>query len=171
MRITIIGYSGAGKSTFAKLLGQFYQIEPTYLDTIYWLPNWVERNTNETKEMISEVMKKEDWIIDGNYKRFSPERHELANQIFFFNFNRFQCLWNAIKRRIKYNKKARPDMTEGNFEKFDFEFLMWIMKNGRTKEIQQNYENLIQKYKDKTIVFTNHRQVNNYLRGLKNSHW
>lgn len=167
MRITIIGYSGSGKSTFAGLLGNVYYIQPTHLDTIFWQPNWIERSTNETKEMIADVVKKDEWIIDGNYKRFSPERHELANQIFFFNFNRFQCLWNVLKRRIKYHQKIRPDMTEGNFERLDFDFFMWVMKNGRTKEIKQNYQNLIEKYKDKTIVFANQKQVNNYLEKLK----
>lgn len=41
-RISIIGSSGAGKSTFARRLGEITGLEVIHLDKIYWQPNWTE---------------------------------------------------------------------------------------------------------------------------------
>ena len=43
MKIAILGTSGSGKSTLAKRLGERYGLPVLYMDTVHFLPGWVER--------------------------------------------------------------------------------------------------------------------------------
>jgi adenylate kinase family enzyme len=43
MKIAIIGHSGSGKSTLAAFLGEKYALPVLHVDTIHFLPGWVER--------------------------------------------------------------------------------------------------------------------------------
>ena len=128
-RIMIIGTnSGCGKSTLARLLGEKLNIEPVHFDRISWKPGWVVAPKEEVCAKIQEILPRERWILEGTYtKHLFDERIQRADTIIFFDFNRFVCFFNAIKRRIQYYNKTRPDMGDGCKEKFDLEFAWWIL--------------------------------------------
>lgn len=141
-RVMIIGFSGSGKSTLARRIAELLGCEPTHMDKLHWLPNWAERSNDEEVELLSPILKREKWVIDGNYSKVLFEgRMFLADTIIFLDFNRFLCFWRIIKRRIMYNASTRPDMTEGCAEKLDFEFLKWVLSDGR-KNRDKYYEDL-----------------------------
>ncbi|QLY40662.1 DNA topology modulation protein FlaR [Hujiaoplasma nucleasis] len=166
MKISIIGYSGSGKSSFATKLSEKYHIVATYMDKYHFEPGWVERDTHLRNQMLEEVIKKDQWIIDGNYSKILKERFELADQIFIFNFNRFKCLYGALIRRIKYRNKTRRSMTEGNNEKLDLEFIIWILFKSRTKNRRLYYQNLKELFPQKVLEFKKRKQVNKYLESI-----
>ena len=139
-RIVIFGYSGCGKSTLARQLGEMLDIEPTHMDALHWLPNWVESSAEYKTERLKPVLQRDKWIVDGNYRRVLwKERLDGADTIIFLDFNRFLCLYRVIKRRVMYSGKTRPDMGEGCKEKVDFEFIKWVLWDGRKKK-KKNYE-------------------------------
>ncbi len=167
MKIQIIGYSGSGKSTFAKELSNHYQIDPTYIDKIAWEQGWVFASDEKIKHELESIIHQKDWIIDGNYSRFfGAERMQFADHIFFFKFNRFRCLLNAIKRRKMYKNKTRESMTEGCPERLNFDFIMWILFKGRSKAHRKNYQEIVTNYQDKVTIFRNHKEVNKYLQSI-----
>ena len=99
MKIVIIGYSGGGKSTLAQTLGSHYNIPVLHLDSVHFKPAWVERDDNESNEIVRKFIKENDsWIIDGNYRKIAPERFDLADQLIFLNYNRFFCVRSVLKR-------------------------------------------------------------------------
>jgi len=166
-RIMVIGTnSGAGKSTFARLLGEKLDINPTYLDTFFWKPGWEMSTAEEMSTKIRTILCNDKWIIEGSYsKHLFEERLQLADTIFMFDFNRFVCFYYALKRRFLYHNEERPDMTKGCKEKFDLEFAKWILfdaqKNGKYKL------DLVRSVKDKKVViFKNRKQVNEYLSNI-----
>ena len=135
MRIVIIGYSGSGKSTLAKTLGKHYNIPVLHLDSVRFLSGWVERDRNEFNEIVKKfINENESWIIDGNYSKIALERFELADKLFFLNYNRFFCLKSVIKRYKENIGKSRSDMAEGCEEKLDLKFLYWVFMKGRSKQ-------------------------------------
>ena len=139
-RIVIFGYSGCGKSTLARRLGEILDIEPTHMDALHWLPNWVESSVEYKTERLKPILKRDRWIVDGNYRRVLwKERLDGADTIIFLDFNRFLCLYRVIKRRIMYSGRTRPDMGEGCKEKIDFEFIKWVLWDGRKKK-KKNYK-------------------------------
>lgn len=75
-RIIIIGWSGSGKSTFAQRLGKKLNIEVIHLDKIYHLPGWQQMDSDKFREIVSDLVKKEEWIIDGHYGKTMDLRIE-----------------------------------------------------------------------------------------------
>ena len=165
MRISIIGYSGAGKSTAARMLGEKLGIPVLHLDTVYHMPGWQVRPNEESIDIVSKFMTDNDsWIMDGNYKAIiQQQRFEQSDIIIFFDFDRITCFCRAFGRYLKYRGKSRPDMTQGCNEKFDLEFARWILKDGRTPQKVQGYKNMCQKYADKVVIIRNQRQLDELL--------
>lgn len=122
----MIGSGGAGKSTFARQLGEILKIKVIHLDALYWNPGWVKTPSEEWEKKQESLVKEESWIIDGNFSSSLDIRMEEADTIIFLDFPRTLCLYRAIKRRIKYIGKSRPDMGKGCPEHIDIEFLKWI---------------------------------------------
>lgn len=165
MKIAIIGYSGCGKSTLAARLGKKYNIPVLHLDKVHWLPGWKERETEDEKQIVREFLKSnESWVIDGNYSKLEYQnRLKVADKIIIMRFNRFSCLYRAIKRHKVYKGKTRESMTQGCDEKMDFEFVWWILHKGRRKKLVQQYKEIEKNYADKTIVIKNQRNLDKLL--------
>ena len=169
MKIAVIGYSGAGKSTLAKLLSERYDEPVLYLDTIHWLPGWIERPREETQKIVEKFLDDNDgWVIDGSYGKVHFERRmQEADQIIFLNFNRWFCLYQALKRNRQYKGKTRESMTEGCPERISGEFLWWLLYLGRTKRRRDKFKTMRQTYADKWVEIKTKKQLNAYLGGNK----
>ena len=167
-RIMIFGFSGGGKSTLARKMGEILDIEPTHFDRLHWLPGWVESTRDYKREMIKPVLERDRWIIEGNYHHiYWNERLEKADTIIFIDVNRFTCIYQDWKRSLMYKGKTRPDMGEGCTEKFDLEFAKWVFFKGRKKR-RENIR--MMKYlknngKD-TYILKSRKDINKFLEGL-----
>ena len=167
MKIAILGHSGSGKSTLAKQLAEVYKIPMLFLDTIQFEPNWKERDLEESRKLVSEFMKQDSWVIDGNYtKFFQTERLLAADKIIYMDFPRRVCLYQALKRYFEFKNQSRDSISNGCIEKIDFEFIWWILHEGRTKSRRDHYKQMILDYKDKSIVLKNKKQVDAFLSEL-----
>lgn len=168
LKIAIIGYSGSGKSTLATNLGKALKLPVLHLDTVQFKANWVERDLEESLQIIKEFMQNDNWIIDGSYSKFlQKERFEQADKIIFLNFNRFYCFYRAYKRYLENKGRTRSDMADGCIEKFDFEFAMWILKDGRNANKRNSFKNITEIYSDKSIVLHNQKEIDEYLLEIK----
>ena len=168
MKIAVVGYSGAGKSTLARRLGDIYGLPVLHFDSLNFLPGWKERDREEMRRMVDGFLENQDWVIDGNYPRFRfEERMESADRIIILDLGRAACFSGALKRYLKYRGRTREDMAPGCPEKFDREFAMWILRDGRTDRDRARYRLLREKYPDKTLVFHSRKAVERYLERLK----
>ena len=134
MKIAILGTSGSGKSTLAQTLGATYHAPVLHLDTVHFLPGWVERPLDEENAIVRRFLDThESWIIDGNYTKTCYDRRlEEADQIIVLCFDRFTCLSRVLKRWWKNRGKVRSSSAPGCEEKIDAEFLWWVLHQGRT---------------------------------------
>ncbi|MBU1094517.1 MAG: DNA topology modulation protein FlaR [Firmicutes bacterium] len=163
MKILVVGHSSSGKSTFSKRLAEHYNLPVLHIDRVFFGPNWSRRERDQVERDILDFMEKDEWIIDGLYRKYATQRFDDCDQLFIFDFNRFKCLYGAIVRRIKYHNQNRDTIAEGCREKLDLSFIWWILFNGRTKNSKMLMKSYKEKYKDKVIVFKNRKQINDYL--------
>lgn len=167
MKIAILGFSGSGKSTLATKLGEIYSVPVLHLDSVFFKESWEERDKDEALEIVESFMKKTDWIIEGNYTGlYQKDRLNDADRIIYLNFNRFTCLYRVVKRYFKYRGTTRDDMADGCDEKIDWEFIKWILHEGRNKNTKKHYQEIMEKYNDKAVMCKNQRQVDNYINSL-----
>lgn len=164
MKISIIGYSVSGKSTLAKLLSKHYNCEVMHLDRVNFVDNWQERNLDEAQKIVNDFISKDVWIIEGNYQKLNQTRRfENSDLIIFMNFPRYICLPRAIKRYFKNRGNSRDDIGENCKEKFDFDFFLWILYQGRSKQFKNHYQMIINKYSDKSITINNPKELEAFL--------
>lgn len=133
MRIMIIGSGGAGKSTFSKGIGEALDIPIYHLDAYYWRSGWVPTPDEEWDEFIRELIKLDNWIIDGNYSRTFDLRMKLADVIIYLDINPLIATYRVVKRRLQYHGKTRPDLSQNCPEKLDWEFIQWVWTFRRRK--------------------------------------
>ncbi len=162
-KVAIIGSAGAGKSTLAKQLGSILNLPVYHLDRFFWKPGWVPTEKADWDAFLSELVKKDLWIIDGNYGRTFDIRFQEADTIIYLDMSTLLTIYRIIKRRIMYHGKTRPDLNEGCPEKLDWEFIKWVWKFNKEKRkgILQKLENL---NNEKHIyILKNRREVSAFL--------
>ncbi|MDL2225623.1 DNA topology modulation protein FlaR, partial [Eubacteriales bacterium OttesenSCG-928-M02] len=168
MKIAVMGYAGAGKSTLAQVLGAHYNIPVLHLDTVQFLPGWKERPLEDGLRLVGDFMAQAHWVIDGNYTKFyQAERLEAADLILQLLFPRRASFWYAFTRYLKNRRRTRADMAEGCPEKFDLAFMWWILYKGRTRAVRQKFDSTRKQYEEKTVVLKSRKAVEAYVRGLK----
>ena len=166
MKIAIIGYSGSGKSTLAAQLSNHYSIPKLHMDRLQFQPGWKDSDRDWMSEQMDDFLSKNtDWIIDGNYSWcFYERRMAEADQIIFLNFSRWNCLYRAFKRYLKYRNQVRESMASGCTERLDWEFIRWILWDGRTRETKNLYQKVRQTYPEKFIELQNQKQLSDYVK-------
>lgn len=126
-KIAIIGSPGAGKSTFARKLGEILNIEVIHLDRYFWKSGWNEIPRNERVKLQSKIIQKSRWIIEGTYVSSSDERLQAADTIIFLDLPSWLCMWQILKRRILDDQKIRSDLPFGCAEKLRLPYLAKVL--------------------------------------------
>ena len=169
MKYLVMGHSGSGKSSLTKLISGIKHIPLLYLDCVHFESDWKARNDEEARKIVKDFMdKNESWVIDGNYFKFElEERVKQANVIVYLNFNRISCLIRAYKRYFKYKGKERESISKGCYETMDAEFISWILKEGRTKERINMFNEIVKTPNKIIVVIKNQKELNKFINTLK----
>ncbi len=169
-RILIIGSGGAGKSTLARRLSEITKIEVIHLDKLYWQPNWVEPPKDEWQKTVEEIIKKDSWIMDGNFSGTLETRLQACDTVIFLDFPPIVCLFRVLKRRLRYQNTNRPDMAAGCNEKVDLKFLGWVW-NYR-KRNQMKIERFLKDFESNISVFRliSNNDVENFFSEFNKNH-
>ncbi|MFL6256137.1 MAG: DNA topology modulation protein [Pyrinomonadaceae bacterium] len=126
-RVLVIGSGGAGKSTFARRLGERLGLPVIHLDRAYWRAGWVEPSKDEWCRNVEAMCARESWVMDGNYSGTLDVRLAACDAVVFLDLPRTVCTWRVIKRALRYRGAGRPDMAEGCRENLDREFLIFLL--------------------------------------------
>jgi adenylate kinase family enzyme len=127
---------------------------------------WNENKTTVEKsvflERLSVVMKKDEWIIDGNYASTMELRLKEADTVFFLDYPLDVCLAGIEERK----GTRRSDMPWIETED-DAEFIEFV-KNFNSETRPQVIE-LLNKYSAKSIyVFADRTEADEFLKKQKN---
>lgn len=160
-RILLIGCPGSGKSTLAKKLGKKTGLPVIHLDTIYWLPHWERRPTEEFESILKEELEKETWIIDGNYNRTLDLRISYCDLIIYLDIPRRVCLWSVVKRRIQYANKTREDMQKECNEVIDYSFISYVYRFNKTH--RKRYYELLENVEKEFLIIKKRKDIDKLL--------
>lgn len=105
MKIHIIGGSGSGKSYLANRLSREYGIPHYDLDELFW-DNKAEtygtkRNPEERDALLEEILKNNNWIIEGVFYAWCLQCFSDADQIYVLNIPRYKYRFRIIRRFIR----------------------------------------------------------------------
>lgn len=130
-RILVVGCCGAGKSVLSRELGKKLGLPVVHLDRLFWLPGWIERSREAFDALLEEELRRDRWVMDGNFSRTFARRLESADAVIFLRYSRFCCLSGVFRRWIRYFGRSRPDLGEGCPEKIDLRFLRFVWNYNR----------------------------------------
>ena len=161
-KVIVIGCPGSGKSTFAMALHDKTVIPLYHLDMMYWNADKTTVEKRVFLELLSSVLEKDEWIIDGNYGSTMELRMAACDTVFLFDPPVEVCLDGAISRI----GKGRYDIPWIETE-LDPSFMREI-EEFPNKNLPTIYA-LIDKYKDgKTVVvFKSREEADAFLNGEK----
>jgi adenylate kinase family enzyme len=64
-RISVVGTTGSGKTTVAKAIAKSRLLPYVELKVVYWDENWTGASDEIFLERVIEVIKADQWVIDG----------------------------------------------------------------------------------------------------------
>ncbi len=158
-KMIVIGCPGSGKSTFARKLRDITNLPLYYLDMLWHKPDQTNISVEEFDYELNKIIKKDKWIIDGNYQRTLEIRLKECDCIFLFDIPTEECITGA-QARIGKKREDIPWIETS----FDEQFKQQIL-NFSQKELPQIYKLLEQyQYKRKIIIFKTRKESENYLK-------
>lgn len=163
LKVVVIGSPGAGKSVFSQKLKNIIDLPLYHLDMIWHKSDKTNITEVEFDEKLKEILKSDEWIIDGNYQRTLKKRLKVCDTVFLLDFSLEECLSGA-KARIEKKREDLPWIEE----EFDEEFKQSIIDFPK-KNLPQIYK-LLKKYRTNKniIVFKTREEADKFLKSLKN---
>ena len=160
-RIIVLGNSGSGKSTFAKKLHEYTDLPLYHLDNIWWKEDKTNITIDEFDKKLSEILKGDKWIIDGNYSRTYEVRIKACDTIIFLDYSTEVCL-KGIKDRVGTMRTDIPWIEESL--DFELEEMVKNFRNGKRNVLLE----LLEKYPNKKLIkFYTREQADEWLNDLK----
>ena len=159
-RIIIIGSPGSGKSTLARKLHDITKLPLYYLDMVFHKEDKTTLSRVEFDERLSEILKRDTWIIDGNYLRTMEKRLQRADTVIWLDYPVEVCLEGA-RKRVGKKRDDMPWVENGLDEEFELLIKQFPIAT-RPKIIE-----LLNKYNDKEIiVFRSRADSEDFLKTL-----
>ena len=110
-------YGRGGKTSLSRALGDLTGLPVIELDAVFWLPNWIERDSDEMLELVRGRIEgsSDGWIIDGNYSKIRPHILPMADTVIWLNLPTWNVTLRIIKRTI-FNLLRRRRICGDNYE-------------------------------------------------------
>jgi energy-coupling factor transporter ATP-binding protein EcfA2 len=130
-RITVVGTSGSGKTTFARQLAGILNRQHIELDTLYWGPSWTPRP--EFASRVESAISGDSWVLDGNYGSVRNLVWSRSSAIVWLNYPFRIVISRALVRTVR-RLLTREVLFAGNVESFRISFLSlngipaWVLR-------------------------------------------
>jgi adenylate kinase family enzyme len=116
-RVSVVGTSGAGKSTVASLLATRLGCAFLELDSVHHQADWVPLPREEFRRRVAAVTAGECWVIDGNYRSVQDLVWDRADTVVWLDLPRRTVMRQVIRRTFG-RIAGRVELWNGNRERW-----------------------------------------------------
>jgi adenylate kinase family enzyme len=116
-RVSIVGSSGSGKSTFARQLAASLGTPHVELDELWHDPGWTNPSPEEFVRRVTAVTDTARWVVDGNYARVTREGPvwERADTVIVMALPKMAVMRQIVTRTVR-RVITRQELWNGNRE-------------------------------------------------------
>jgi adenylate kinase family enzyme len=115
-RISVVGTSGSGKTTFAGKLSKILGIPHVELDSLSWEVDWEPAPRDVFRLRVREAVSADRWIVDGNYGNDARDLvWERADTVVWLNYSFPVTLYRIVGRTLR-RIVTREECCNGNRE-------------------------------------------------------
>ena len=146
-RINVVGTTGSGKTTAAKMLAKRLGLRRIELDALFWKPNWDQTPDDEFLPAVDEATRGDRWVLDGNYSRTRSIVWPRVDTIIWLDYS-FPRVFGQLLGRTIRRSFTREVLWEGCRERFrksvfsKDSILLWCLKTYWRR--RRNYPRLFQ---------------------------
>ncbi|MBN1665637.1 MAG: hypothetical protein JW862_01050 [Anaerolineales bacterium] len=146
-RISVVGTTGAGKTTIAREISNRLQLPHVELDALYWDKNWQGVPEEVFRARVLAAICAEQWVIDGNYSRVRPLIWARADTVVYLDYTFGRVFWQLVRRTFQRSLR-QEELWQGNREEFRKSFfsqdsiLWWMLRTYHRRRKQ--YAHLLQ---------------------------
>src|SRR5207249_5085245 len=115
VRVSVVGTSGSGKTTFGRALAARLDVPFVELDAINWQPGWTPMPEDEFRRRVADVVTADRWVIDGNYAAVRDLVLARATTVAWLDYSRARIMTQVIRRSVS-RAITRRELWNGNRE-------------------------------------------------------
>ena len=147
-RVSIVGSSGAGKSTFARKLGARLGLKHVELDSLWHDPGWTNPAPDEFVRRVAAATVGSHWITDGNYSTVTINGPiwRLADTVIVLQIPRIVVMRQVIVRTIR-RAVHREELWNANREPLS-NFYKWDPEKNVIRWAWTRYEAINERYRE-----------------------
>jgi adenylate kinase family enzyme len=146
-RVSVVGNSGSGKTTVARVISCRLGLPYLELDAVYHQPGWAARPDPEMREIVADFVRGDRWVVDGNYT--SSGVAEIvwsgADTLIWLDLPRPVVIRQVIRRTLR-RVLTREELWSGNREQWSNVFdprpehniIAWAWS--RDRHVRDKYE-------------------------------
>lgn len=116
-RVSVVGTSGVGKSTFASSLARVLGVSFLELDSLQHQADWTPLPVEEFRARVALVAHGECWVIDGNYSRVQDLVWARADTVIWIDLPRLTVMRRIVWRTLR-RVGGRVELWNGNRERW-----------------------------------------------------
>jgi adenylate kinase family enzyme len=116
-RVSVVGTSGVGKSTFASALALVLGAAFLELDSLQHQADWTQLPVEEFRARVALVADGECWVIDGNYSRVQDLVWARADTVVWLDLPRRTVMRRIVWRSV-LRVAMRTELWNGNRERW-----------------------------------------------------
>lgn len=145
-RISVVGTSGSGKTTFAGKLAEILSVPHIELDALHWEADWVEAANEVFRSRVREAARADRWVIDGNYSSRARDLvWERADTVVWLDYS-FPVIFSRVVGRTFRRLVSGEECCNGNRERWSMAFsrdsiILWALQT--YKRNRANYPPLL----------------------------
>lgn len=114
-RVSVVGCSGAGKTTVGRRLAGRLDVPFVELDSLYHQAGWVPLPTEEFRSRVERLCAADGWVVDGNYSLVRDLVLARADTVVWIDPPRWRVMAQVVPRSLARVISRRP-MWNGNRE-------------------------------------------------------